>query len=53
MDATVLTASIENGQTNIAKYLIGAHLSVAENWAGNELMWAAAHDQPDLMKVGS
>ena len=51
MDASVLTSSIENGHMNIAKYLVGAHLSVTENWTGNELMWAAAHDQIDLIRV--
>ena len=23
-----------------------------EHWTGNELMWAAAHDQPELVRVG-
>ena len=48
---TALDQAAAHGHLDIVKYLHALEVSLHDSWSGNELMWAAAHDQSDMIKA--
>jgi ankyrin repeat protein len=48
---TALDHAAAHGHLDIVKYLHAVEVSLTESWSGNEMMWAAAHDQADMIKA--